>query len=58
MPGLRLVMDKLEVKESDSFKTAFLKGLAEGTIEGLVIIGAATVVQNLTGIKLLKFRKG
>lgn len=56
--GLKVIMDKLEVNENDSNKTAFLKGAAEGAIQGLVIIGAVAVVQNLTGIKLLTFRKG
>lgn len=58
MTELRSVMDNLEVKESDSLKTAFLKGFAEGAIQGCAILGAMVVVQNLTGIKLLKLRKG
>lgn len=57
MTGLRLLMEKLEVKEGDTCKKAFLKGAAEGAIEGLVIVGALGVVQGLTGIKLLDVRR-
>lgn len=55
---LREVMNKLEIDGSESNKTAFLKGAAEGAIESLVVVGAMVIIKNMTGINLLKFRKG
>lgn len=41
---LRTLLDKLEFKEEDSFKKSCLKGMAEGMLDGLVVIGALELV--------------
>ena len=37
---LRNLLDKTEWKEEDSLKKSCLKGMAEGMLDGLVVIGA------------------
>ena len=41
---LRRLLDKTEWTEEDSMKKAILKGLAEGMLEGLVVVGAIEIV--------------
>ena len=41
---LRLLLDKLEFKPEESYTKACLKGMAEGALEGLIIVGAMEIV--------------
>jgi hypothetical protein len=41
---LRRLLDKTEWKEEDSIKKACLKGIAEGMLEGLIVVGALEIV--------------
>ena len=47
MGYLRVLLEKTEYRNEDSLKKAFLKGLTEGVLDGLVIVGAVTVVANI-----------
>lgn len=53
---LRGLMNKLEFKDGDDKKTAIKKGLAEGVLEGLTILGALGIVVNTT-IAIVYFTK-
>ena len=41
---LRVLLDKLDYKLDESYTKTALKGLAEGALEGLVIVGAIELV--------------
>ena len=41
---LRELLDKLDYKLDESYTKTALKGLAEGALEGLVIVGAIELV--------------
>ena len=41
---LRKLLDKTKWTEEDSIKKACLKGIAEGTLEGLIVVGAIEIV--------------
>lgn len=44
---LKETLEQLELKDGDTHKTAFLKGFAEGALEGLVILGALTFLNGV-----------
>ena len=41
---LRKLLDKTKWTEEDSIPTAMVKGFVEGTIEGLIVVGAIEIV--------------
>lgn len=47
MGYLRVLLDKIDYRNDDSLKKAFAKGLLEGALDGLVIVGAVQVVSNI-----------
>ena len=47
MGFLRVLLDKIEHEHDDSLKKTFAKGMVEGVLDGLVIVGAVKVVANI-----------
>ena len=41
---LRNLLDKLEFNPEESYTKACLKGMAEGALEGLIIVGAIDII--------------
>jgi len=41
---LRKLLDKTKWTEEDSIPKAMVKGIVEGTIEGLIVVGAIEIV--------------
>lgn len=44
---LKAILEKLEIKPEDNFKTALYKGVAEGFLEGATILGSMVVVSGI-----------
>lgn len=47
MGFLRIILDKVDYRYDDSLKKTFAKGMVEGVLDGLVIVGAVQLVANI-----------
>ena len=47
MGYLRVLLDKIDYRNDDSLTKTFAKGMVEGALDGLVIVGAVHVVANI-----------